>query len=142
MPARRKSEKQSPNAFHGYQEELAAGRRSLCTSLMFWRTCGQKKCLRAHACVVNEAACFDRLWPIVPERLKVGIRAASKAKQARLSTAETKAEIMRELRRWDEMIAQQNAPQTAAKATAEPAPQLPPVVRVAPRVPSPRMRVL
>jgi len=136
VPAKRKSEKQSRAAYYAYQDKLAAGRRSLCTGLMFWKACGNKKCLRVHACVVDERACFDRLWPLVPERLRVGIRTASKAKQARLSDAKTKAEIVRELRRWDEMIARQNAPQTAAQAT-ESAPAEP-----NPCAPSPRVRVL
>ena len=106
---------------------------------MFWKACGHKKCLRAQACVVDERTCFDRLWPIVPERIKICIRTISKAKQARLSDAETKAEAARELRRWDEMIARQSATQTAAQATVEPASQAQPVTSAAS---GPRLRVL
>ena len=139
MPARRKFKKQSRAEIDAYREKLAAGRRNLCTNLMFWKACGQKKCLRAQACVVDERACFDRLWPIVPERIKICIRTISKARQARLSDAEAKAETVRELTRWDEMIARQNAPQTAAYATVEPASQAQPVASAAS---GPRLRVL
>jgi hypothetical protein len=143
MPAKRESEKQRRAAFYAGQEKQAAARRGLNSGLMFWKACGHKRCMRAHACVTGDGSdCSRRLWPVLPEQFKIGFRALVKARQARLSDAETKAAIVREIRRWREMIARQNASQTAAPATAEPAPQLPPVVRAAPRAPTPRVRML
>ena len=103
---------------------------------MFWKACGRKKCLRARACVVDSRACFDRLWPIVPEKMKVIIRSTVKAAEARLSPAETAAAIERELARWRATMAPREVPQAAA----EPAPQSPPIMRAAPnpRASSPR----
>ena len=106
MPARQKPKKQiRADAFRAGQEEQAAARRDLCSHLLFWKVCGHKKCLRVRACVVDGKDCFDRLWPLVPEEVKIGIRALIKARQARLSTAETVAEIERELARWRETMA-------------------------------------
>lgn len=146
MPARRKPKMHiRADAFRAHREEEAAARRSLCSFLSFWKVCGRKKCLRARACVVDGDDCFRRLWPLVPEELKISIRAAIKAGKARLSPAETKAEIERDLARWRATMAPREAPQAAA----EPAPQAPPIVRAAPnahapspRAPGPRLRVL
>jgi hypothetical protein len=76
--------------------------------------------------------------------LKIAIRAAAKAAEARLSPAETAAAIKRDLARWDEMMASQ----AAAQAAAEPAPQSPPIMPAPsarapnPRASGPRIRVL
>ncbi len=135
MPAKQNRKKQLA-AFGASQEQRAAARRPLCSHLMFWKACGRKRCLRARGCVVDSRACFDRLWPLVPEELKISIRTAIKAGKARLSPAETAAEIERELARWRATMAPCEVPQAAA----EPAPQSPPIVRAAPnpRAPSPR----
>ncbi len=131
MPARRKPKKHKrADYYRPHLERQQQARRGLCSWLMFWKACGHKKCLRAQACAADVNDCFDRLWPIVPERLKIGIRAAAKAAEARLSPAETMAAIKRDLARWDEMMASQ----AAAQAAAEPAPQSPPVM------PPPRAR--
>jgi hypothetical protein len=108
---------------------------------MFWKACGHKKCLRAQACVVDGRACFDLLWPIVPEVMKVGIRAAIKAMQAGLSLAETEAETQRELERWHA------ANEPRAGQTLPQAPELPqsaPIMHApsSPRATGPRLRVL
>ena len=120
MSATRKSKRQARAAYYAYREKEAAGHRR-----------GHKKCLRAHACVVDSRACFDRLWPIVPEKMKVGIRATVKAAEARLSPAETAAAIKRDLARWRATMAPHEVPQAAA----EPAPQSAPI---APAAPNPR----
>ncbi len=145
MPATQKSKRHARAAYYAYQEKRAVAHRHFCSGLMFWKACGRKKCLRARACVVDSRACFDRLWPIVPEKMKVGIRATVKAAEARLSRAETAAAIERDLARWRATTAPREVPQAAA----EPAPQLPPIAPSAPnprasspRASGPRVRVL
>ena len=128
MPAKQKPKKQiSADAFRAGQEQQAAAQRDLCSHLLFWKACGHKKCLRARACVVDAKDCFGRLWPLVPEELKISIRTTIKARQARLSKPETVAEIERELARWRETMAPRAAPQS---------------LPIAPAAPSPRLRVL
>ena len=142
MPAKQKS-KDKIRAFHACQEEQAAARRSLNSKLMFWKACGHKKCLRAQACVVGDGKdCARRLWPVVPEYVKVGFRALVKAREARLSKDETRAEIVREITRWRETMARQAAPQAMPQATLESARPLLPIARAMPRAPEPRLRVL
>ena len=110
MPAKRKKpQKQIRAEYQARVEKQQQDRRGLCSWLMFWKACGHKKCLREQACAAKANDCFDRLWPIVPERLKIGIRATAKAAVARLPPAETKAAIMRDLTRWDDMMASQAA---------------------------------
>jgi hypothetical protein len=151
MPARRKPKMHiRADAFRASQEREAAAQRKLCSHLLFWKACGHKKCLRARACVVDGRECFDRFWPLVPEEIKISIRTEIKTAKARLSPAETKAVIEREIARWRATMAPREVPQAAA----EPAPQSPPIVRAAPspcapsprapspRAPSPRLRVL
>ncbi len=141
MPAKQNRKKQL-DALRASEELQAAAKRKICSHLLFWQACGHKKCLRARACVVDSRACFDRLWPLVPEELKISIRTTIKASKARLSPAETEAEIERELARWRATMAPREVPQAAA----EPAPQSPPIMRAAPipRAPpsGPRVRVL
>jgi hypothetical protein len=143
MPAKRKPKMQiRPDAFRARREEETTAKRHVCSHLLFWKYCGRKQCLRARACVGDTDDCFLRLWPVVPEQVKIGIRAAAKARQARLSKPEIVAEIKRELARWRETMARQTAPQATPRSMAEPAPQLPPIMRAAPRAPGPRLRVL
>ena len=144
MPAKQNRKKQL-DAFRAGQEQEAAATRMLCSHLLFWQACGHKKCLRARACVVDSRACFGRLWPLVPEELKISIRTTIKASKARLSPAETAAGIERDLARWRATMAPREVPQAAA----EPAPQSPPIMRAAPnprasspRASGPRVRVL
>lgn len=129
-------------AFRAGQAQDVAARRRLNSRMMFWKACGHKTCLRARACVDDCNDCSRRLWPLVPEPMKIGIRALVKAREARLSDDETKAAIVRDVARWREMMARQTAPQAAARATAQPAPPSLPIVRAAPRAPGPRVSVL
>lgn len=150
MPAKRKSPKQNAEALRDGQGLQTSARRHFCTHLMFWTACGRAKCLRARACVGDANECFPRLWPIVPDELKIAIRAAIKAKHAGLPPAEVKAEVKRELVRWRKSM----APRTEQQEMAEPAPQAQSIAPVAsshrapksgapnPRVRSPRLRVL
>jgi hypothetical protein len=141
MPAKQKSAEQKSKdklrAFYACQEQQAAAKRKLCSLLFFWRFCGHKKCLRARACVVDFKDCFDRLWPLVPEEMKISIRTQIKASKAGLSRAETKAEIARELARWRETMAPRTAPSSPPVARAVPNAQAPSL-----RAPGPRVRVL
>jgi len=45
----------------------------------FWRLCGEKRCQRVSRCAGDSHACFERWWPVTPERHKVYFRAAIKA---------------------------------------------------------------
>ena len=141
MPAKQKSAEQKSKdklrAFDACQEQQTAAQRGLCSRLLFWQFCGHKKCLRARACVVDHKDCFDRLWPLVPEEFKIGIRTQIKAAKAGLSPAETKAEIAREQARWRETMAPRTAPSSPPIAPAAPNAQAPSL-----RAPGPRVRVL
>jgi hypothetical protein len=126
-------------AFYASQKKQIDGRRGLCSYLKFWKYCGHKKCLRARTCAGEGCDCFGRLWPIVPEELKVIIRAAAKA--FALSPAETKVAIERDLARWRAL----NKP--PAEPAPPPAPELPqsaPILPAptGPRATGPRLRVL
>ncbi len=122
----------NPDAYRAQIEEKEdQAMRPLCSLLLFWKYCGNKKCVRARACAGDRKDCFNRLWPRVPEQVKIMVRTASKSAKARLSPAETKAEIKREMARWRESIAPRAAPQSL--------PQSSPIV---PAVPNPRLRVL
>jgi len=59
--------------------------------LLFWRACGHKRCLRARACALESNDCFRRFWPLVPELLKISIRAGMEASVAGLSKPEIAA---------------------------------------------------
>jgi hypothetical protein len=130
MPARRQSKKQNAEALRAGEEQLGEARRYFCSFLKFYIACGQAKCRRVRACVGDANECFPRLWPVVPENLKFGIRVAAKARAAGLSTAETEAEIKRELARWRETV--------APRIAAEPASQAPSIAPAS----GPRIRVL
>ena len=55
------------------QEQLEA-RRKLCTFLLFWQFCADRRCTRARRCAGDVEACFKLFWPQVPEDLKNEIR--------------------------------------------------------------------
>lgn len=145
MPIKRKPKKHKrADYYRPFIEKQQQARRGMCSWLKFWKACGHKKCLRARACVADVDGCFHRLWPIVPEWLKMTIRVAAKAAAQHLSPPERAAAIKRDMARWHEMMAQQEA-RAATQASAEPPPQSAPIVpaeaRVIP-VPAPRIRPL
>jgi len=80
-------------------------RRKLLGFLQCWKFCGSKHCLRAQTCAGNAFACFDRFWPLVPERMKVSIREGMKARVAGLTKPEITAQIVRAGARWDQLEA-------------------------------------
>jgi len=112
----------------------------VCSLLLFWRACGHKRCLRARACALESNDCFRRLWPLVPEQLKISIRAGMEASAAGHSKPEIAAAIARAQARW-------RATQTPP-ATENPAPQsvevaaAPPRRVAAPARSGPRIRML
>jgi hypothetical protein len=55
-------------AWRAGQKEREAGQRSVNSTMMFWKACGHKKCLRVRACAGDSEDCSRRLWPIVPEQ--------------------------------------------------------------------------
>jgi hypothetical protein len=66
--------------------------------------------------------CFNRLWPIVPEKLKITIRTTIRGRLAGLSPAAVVAEVAREVARWRETVAPQIAAKSAPQArSAKPA---------------------
>jgi hypothetical protein len=159
MPAKPKSTKRKPSKeqlAEQYRKTMQAGaaartsaRRQLCSVLRFWKVCRNKQCRRARACAGNVDRCFDCFWPVVPDVLKIQIRAAREAHAAALPKPEIAAAIKRATLRWRET----QASAAAAKATAEdagdirtpqePSPQTPAIVRSAPRLErNPRVRVL
>lgn len=131
MPAKRESKRHNAEALCDGEDRQTSTRRHFCTRFQFWTACGDKSCLRAHACAGDATECFPRFWQIVPEDMKVGIRAAIEANRAGLSPAATEAHIERALARWDKMMSPQ--------AADEPAPQAQPIAPVAT---GPRVRVL
>ena len=131
MPANRKLKKRIADAFRADKDDQVAAQRYLCSHLKFYIACGRKQCVREHACVGNAKECFERIWPIVPEDMKIGLRAGIEAKRAGLSQSAIVAEIEREMARWREM--------TAPRTASEPAKQAQPT---APAASGPRLRVL
>jgi hypothetical protein len=133
MPARQKSKQQRAD-----EDDQTATRRYFCSFLKFYIACGHVKCRRARACVCDANECFLRLWPVVPEDLKIYIRAAIKAIDAGLSQAAIAAEAERELARWRKLMAPRTEPQAAAVASScEPSPHA-----TNPPTSGPRLRVL
>ena len=47
----------------------------------FWMICKEKACRRAQGCVGETRPCFERHWPLVPEKHKQWFRAFIKASQ-------------------------------------------------------------
>jgi hypothetical protein len=99
-PKRTKRKRPDPNYYRAQLEERVQARRALCSQLLFWRACGHKPCLRARACARASNDCFDSLWPLVPQEMKICIRASIEASVAGLSRPEIKAAIARALARW------------------------------------------
>jgi hypothetical protein len=143
MPARRKPAKRMrprPDYFRAHLEEQVQARRAVCSLLLFWQACGHKRCLRARACALESNDCFRRFWPLVPEQLKISIRAGMEASAAGLSRLEIEAAIARAQARWRDTQAPPEttspAPQSAEVAVA------PPRRIAAPARSGPRVRML
>ncbi len=94
-------------------------RRKLCTHLLFWQFCGDRRCKRARACAGDVEACFKVFWPAVPEELKNQIRQTviflkdgMTPREASAAAAEYVEQRMR--------IAEANAAREAAEREAPP----------------------
>lgn len=135
MPARQKSKKHGADAVRARDDELREARRYLCSYLNFYAVCGQPKCLRERTCVGDAMACFDRIWPVVPQDVKIFVRTLFKGKVDGLSVVEIGAEIDRQLALWRALVTPQ--------AEAQPASHAPPQVAAnEPGNSGPRLRVL
>jgi hypothetical protein len=84
--------------------------------LAFWAICPSRACGRAKRCAGDAHACFDRMWPHVPERMKVEFRVTLKAVNAGGSLEEVKRKIREELARFDEMAAGLASPLVSGEA--------------------------
>jgi len=85
--------------------EKDADTRWLNNYFAFWVICQSRACERAKRCAGDAQACFDRMWPHVPERMKVAFRVTLKAVDAGGSLEEVKRKIREKLARFDAMAA-------------------------------------
>ncbi len=96
--------------------------------------------MRARACALESNDCFRRFWPLVPQLLKISIRAGMEASAAGLSKPEIAAAIVRAQARWH---ATQAPPQTTSPAPQSVEAAVAPPRRVAASARSgPRIRML
>jgi hypothetical protein len=58
-----------------------AWRRDINNLFGFWRVCGKPQCRRGQTCSHDMRACFERLWPLVPEENKQLLRGGIIAKR-------------------------------------------------------------
>ncbi len=52
------------------RRQLTAQRRQRCNMMLFWLACGTRACRRHRRCTGDPHACFERMWPQVPEDIK------------------------------------------------------------------------
>jgi hypothetical protein len=86
----------------------------------FWHVCETGACKRGKRCAGDADACRDRFMPLVPQRMKVELQAALKARSDRLSPDAAMRKVREELARFDEItrrlealgISGASAPQT------------------------------
>ena len=71
-PAQRKAHEAS-------LRERVAVKRVMNNVLGFWLACGKARCRRNRVCSGDPNACFQQLWPLVPEEEKEYVRACIKA---------------------------------------------------------------
>lgn len=80
-----------------------AGTRWLNNYFAVWVICETAACKRAKRCADDAAACRDRFWPHVPERMKFEFRAMLKAIDEGLSLDGVMRKVKEELARFDEI---------------------------------------
>jgi hypothetical protein len=90
--------------------------RKLCTAFKTWRECSDTACRRAHRCVGDSNACFERLWPRVGEESKVRIRTGIRALSNGHSVAEASRMAEAEVARAADHIARTDAATLASIA--------------------------
>jgi hypothetical protein len=153
VPAKQKHAKRNrpdPDYYRAHLEEQVRARRALCSLLLFWRSCGHKRCLRARACARETNDCFHRFMPLVPAQTRISLRAGMEASAAGLSKSEIAAAIARAVARWRATQAPPDVPSAAPSAAPRAAPQAaeveaaaaPPRRIAAPAPPGPRVRML
>ncbi len=103
--------------------------RKLCTAFKTWRDCSDTACRRAHRCVGDSNACFERLWPRVGEeskvRVRTGIRALSNGHSVAEAARMAEAEVIRaadHIARTDAATLARMAQQAEAEEKRRPAP--------------------
>jgi hypothetical protein len=103
--------------FWAFERRRRNGLRRICNHFRFWLACPNKVCARNESCSGDDAlACFDRFWPLVPERLKFEFRGLILA----LNDGLTADEAMRKVKAdWERMegLARELAQGTAASNT-------------------------
>jgi hypothetical protein len=86
-----------------------ARKRMMCNTFRLWEVCDAPACRRAHSCVGDMHACFERQWAAIPEEEKAWLRAGIKARAAGLSSAEAARAADAEVARHNELMASLNA---------------------------------
>ena len=69
----------------------------------FWFVCETGACKRGKRCAGDADACRDRFMPLVPQRMKVELQAALKAKSDGLSPDAVMRKVREELARFDDI---------------------------------------
>jgi hypothetical protein len=106
--------------------EREAVLRELASRLQFRMLCGNRACKRAASCAGDAERCFARHWRLVPEEVKVSLRAGINARVAGLPRGEIDAQVARELALWRETHTRAEAPAPQAPMKLRP---MPPRVR-------------
>jgi hypothetical protein len=85
--------------------DKGATMRRLNNYLAFRAICPSRACGRAKRCAGDAQACFDYIFPQLPERMKVQFRVTLKAAHAGGSPEDVKRKIREELARFDALEA-------------------------------------
>jgi hypothetical protein len=96
-----------------------ASRRAVATHLRYWTACLDARCRRHRRCVGAVDRCESIFWPVVPEILKVRLRALAKADsegRSRAQSLRAADEAMRVFRQYEAWRAARAA--TSAGTTA------------------------
>jgi hypothetical protein len=125
-PRARRPRKQPGATGETDAQALDRARGVVHTAMRFWMVCAEQACKRARACRGDTAACRDRIWPQLPEQMKVYFRAAIAARGEGRSAADAARagdEAVAQWRAFEARMAQPAADATdAGAAPAEAAP--------------------
>jgi hypothetical protein len=125
-----------------FRREQIEARRKLCTFLLFWQFCADRRCTRARRCAGDVEACVRHFWPHVPEDLKNEIRQTIKFTSEGMSPREAAIaakEYIAQRKRIEEAEKAREAARRAAQTLPEPAPLTitrtqAPAPRIGPRI--------
>ncbi len=93
----------------------ASAFRKLNSFIGYWRVCGSNACKRTRGCASSDPhACFSRLWPLTPERIRFEIRGYITGLNAGLSLEETIRKVNADKVQWADHIAAIEAKQVGA----------------------------